>query len=110
MDLSDRQPTERSQGISSGTGIVTIEKTVDRRTYLRWGERTRSCQKAVVVKAEAMLQHSKKCSNGRQFLECESEAVAFATTPVTPVNISHNLVLASRSSQGSRDQKKRPLS
>ena len=47
--------------------------------------------KSVVVKAEAVLQHSKKCSNGRQFMECESEAVAFATTPVTPVNFSHNL-------------------
>ena len=39
-----------------------------------------------------MLQHSKKRPNGRQFLECESEAVAFATTPVTPVNFSHNPV------------------
>ena len=38
---------------------------------LSWGLRTRSCQKAVVVKAEAMLQHSKKYSNGRQFLERE---------------------------------------
>ena len=50
-----------------------------------------------------MLQYSKKCSNGRQFLECESEAVAFATPPVTTVNFSHNLVLASRSSRETDD-------
>ena len=61
-------------------------------SHSRWGERTKSCQKSVVVKAEAMLQHSKKCSNGRQVMECESEAVAFATTPVRPVNLSHNLI------------------
>ena len=64
--------------------------------------------KSVVVNAETMLQHwygSEKSSDGGQFLECESEAVAFATVPVTTVNFSHNLLLASRSSRVTRDQK-----
>ena len=36
-----------------------------------------------------------ECSNRRPFLECESEAVAFAATTVTPVDFYHNLVIAS---------------
>ena len=57
-----------------------------------------------------MLQQSKKCSNGRPFLECESEAVAFAATPATPVDFTHNLIAASRSSREAIGQKKSPIS
>ena len=39
-----------------------------------------------------MLQHSKKSSNGRQFLDCKSEAVAFAMTTATAADFSNNLV------------------
>ena len=88
----------RETGLPHSTGRFLQHfqwnETLPKTRSIRWSERTRSCQKAVVVKAEAMLQYSKKYSNRRQFMECESEAVAFATTPVTTVNFSHNLVLA----------------